>query len=195
MLTPGDPPRISRGECRYTPFYCEENVWHLVDGDPLRLMRASVAFVSNRLRKCALWSQRAADDPRAPILWDYHVVAIGVSPSGAWVFDLDSRLELPSPFPIYVAETFRRGAGLDPVLLPKFRVIDASTYRRELVSDRSHMRDGTRWKARPPAWPTIGAVAMPSNLERFVDMEREFLGRVFGLDEFVAHFASQKPST
>ena len=62
-------------------------------------------------------------------------------------------------------------------------MIEASRYRAELVSDRSHMRGpGGAWSAPPPPWPPIGQGA--SNLfSRFVDLQADGPGRIVDLSE------------
>ena len=181
---------------RYQACYCEENVWHLcadprVPGGP-----RAVLVVSNAARMVAFFRHRGAPEG-LPMVWDYHVV-LAVHREGGWrVWDLDSELGVDVPLARWVAESF---AGEVKELEPRFRVVEASRYRAELVSDRSHMRgpEGT-WSAPPPPWPPIGEGA--SNLfARFVDLEAEGPGRVVelaelavALDELVGGQPSKRP--
>lgn len=59
---------------RYTAYYCEENVYWLAQEPALAAHRREVVFVSNERRACAVFDQRAAATPSAPVVWDYHVV-------------------------------------------------------------------------------------------------------------------------
>jgi len=147
----------SRESCLYTPFYCEENVWHLARrGDAAEGDRA-VAIIANEHRTCALWHQRAAPQRELPVIWDYHVILITTGTAGAWVHDLDTTLGFPEPLASYMQQTFRPQLPIDPTLRPRFRLLAAGDYVAQLGSDRTHMLgpDGT-YQASPPAWPIIG---------------------------------------
>ena len=162
----------------YWPCYCEENVWHLA-GDPELAGNDGVyaAFISNAERQVTLWGHREALWPRGPIVWDYHVVLLARRADAAWeVWDLDTALGCPVPAPVYLDVTFPGPAENEATSAPLFRLLPAAEYRRELRTDRRHMRraDGS-WSSPPPPWPPIGE---GSNLTRFVDMESEFLGEV-----------------
>lgn len=160
------------------PFYCEENVWHAIaalgpDSDP-----AWAIFVSNPAGGVAMWEQRIAA-PDSPVVWDYHVV-LGVDPGREWkVLDVDCRLGPWLPAGRWLAASFRPLPRNLRHFAPCFRLVPAETYRRELRSDRSHMRRGTRWLRKPPPWPPIGD---GTNLMRFVDVQRDFLGEVLDLE-------------
>lgn len=155
---------------RYTPYYCEENVYHLCAAPSLRpshrQTQRRVVFISNPRRCCALWAQRAAPGPTRPVLWDYHVILAAPTKADVWhVWDLDSHLGFPVPLPIYLSGTFLR---LDPAhrwLAPRFRILTAADYRARFSSDRSHMRaDGGGWLQPPPPWPPIWRAEQPSFL-------------------------------
>lgn len=127
--------------CKYTPFYCEENVWHLCEDGA-----GTVVVISSPSRATPLWKQRAAGDTEEPVFWDYHVILV----RDGRVFDLDTTLPFPCPLEEYVDETFRLPAAV------RFRCFDAEDYRRGFGSDRSHMRDEHgHWRAPPPPWPAI----------------------------------------
>lgn len=170
---------------RYWPCYCEENVWHLAaDPDLAGRDDVHVAFISNRERQVTLWGHREALWPRGPIVWDYHVILLARDHGAQWeVWDLDTSLGCPVPSAVYLDVTFPSPAVLDPALAPRFRLLPAAEYRRELRTDRRHMRraDGT-YSSPPPPWPPIGE---GSNLMQFIDMvddmEDGFLGEVLDL--------------
>lgn len=161
------------------PFYCEENVWHALAGLGADLHSAFAIFVSNRTQRVAMWAQRVAP-PDSPVLWDYHVV-LGLDTGGEWeLLDVDSRLGPWLAAGRWLAASFRPLPRALAHFAPRFRLVPGATYRRELRSDRSHMRRRGRWLHRPPPWPAIGR---GTNLMRFVDLDREFLGEVLELDE------------
>lgn len=62
------------------PCYCEENVWRLA----YRRLRASsegtteyrVVFISNELKCCPFFFQKAAKSQLEPCYWDYHVILV-----------------------------------------------------------------------------------------------------------------------
>lgn len=162
----------------YTPFWCEENVWWLAQEPREGVVHAEVAFVSNRHRTVALWSQRAAATPDLPVVWDYHVVLATFGARGVEVHDLDSTLGAPVPASRWLDGTFR--GDVAAAFAPRFRVMDAARYVEAFSSDRSHMRspDGA-WLAPPPPWEPV--TNGPSNLLRLVDVEAPGLGDVIDL--------------
>ncbi len=186
---------VARGLARYRARYCEENVWHICAPDLLSGRRAWVIFVSNDEREVAVWHQRAARGEEAPILWDYHVV-LWVEPSEGepgegLVLDLDSRLPLPCPVRLWLQASFPELREEYARFRPRFRVIEAARYRSALCTDRSHMRraDG-HYRAPPPEREPIG---QGTNLMRFVDMRRPFLGDVLDLPGLLTRLEAVAP--
>jgi protein N-terminal glutamine amidohydrolase len=160
----------------YQAFYCEENIWHLC-GDP----RAGgddrhVLFVSNEARRVAMWGQKASRDPGDPVVWDYHVVLLARTRTWS-VWDFDSTLGLDVPLARWLESSF--DAFVPEAFRPLFRCVEAGAYRRELASDRRHMRrpDGTEVSPAPP-WPCIGR---GHNLDRFIDVRAAGPGEVYDL--------------
>ena len=181
----------SRESCLYTPYYCEENIWHLARRHGDRASRRTVAIISNEHRTCALWRQRAAPRTDAPVVWDYHVILITTGDGGAQVHDLDTTLGFPEPLTHYLRETFRPELRIDPRLQPRFRLVEAEVYASELYSDRSHMvgPDGA-YQAPPPPWPTIGRPGGTLPLMAAIDPLRgEIPGVVVDLEELVDQLA------
>lgn len=179
-----------RSKMPYAPYYCEENIWHLADHPSLGASDKHVAFVSNDMRACPLWRQRAASDATTPVCWDYHVILVAGTGEASIVYDLDSLLPFPCPFARYVDETFRP-EGDDPAAMrPRFRLIDAATYRTCFASDRSHMRgpDGS-WRAPPPPWVPITASGPSFGLAQILDLTTPEPGEILELDAFVARFS------
>ncbi|KAB7498144.1 Protein N-terminal glutamine amidohydrolase, partial [Armadillidium nasatum] len=146
-------------DCTYTPFYCEENVWHLCDyvrkNKISELSKCYVVFISNNSRCVPLWRQRSGKDEERLVTWnysyifnscvgpinkDYHVIFMYCLDDRCLVFDLDSDLPFPTYFHKYVTETIRTDHILRPENHRFFRVIPASVYLQKFASDRRHMR-------------------------------------------------------
>jgi hypothetical protein len=166
-------------QANYWPSYCEENVWHLCRELPAGVDRAFVAFISNADRQVAIGHQRSASSPIGVVVWDYHVILLIETIDGRHVLDADSTLDAPTPLDVYLSCSFRELPDELSPQRPRFRLIEAAEYRRSLRTDRRHMRkaDGS-WRSPPPPTPCIG---VGSNLMRFVDMERDFIGDVHDL--------------
>lgn len=176
----------------YTPYYCEENVFHLCSDPTLPASTRAAIVVSNALRRVAVAHQRAAPNADAPIIWDYHVLLAAWSVEGWAIWDLDTTLGLPVPLDLYLRASFAYPEGFAPPFDARFRVIPAAQYRSTLCSDRSHMREASgRYRAPPPHWPPIGT---GTNLDRFIDMDDDFVGEVVGLAELPAALARLEPS-
>lgn len=174
------------------PYYCEENVWQLcvdprVEGSP----RAALV-ISNATRTLAVLHQRAAPEPDAPVVWDYHVVLAARGGRGWTIWDPDCTLGFPVPLSLYLRASFAYPQGFAEPYAARFRVIEASRYRTLLATDRSHMRDDSgRYLVEPPPWPAIGT---GSNLMRLVDMHDPIEGEVVDLDELPAALIRLEPA-
>lgn len=168
---------MNRQDCKYTPFYCEENIWHLSQDPAFSSVTRRVVFVSNPARKCAFFNQRGAEEDGF-VIWDYHVFLL----AGAEAWDLDSTLPFPCPLKRYLTATFRD--QLPRWYLPWFRLVKAEDYVAKFASDRRHMRDAAgAFKHPPPPWPANGP-ADQHNLGDFIDMRQPFLGEVIDLGTF-----------
>ena len=163
----------------YWPGYCEESIWHLCGELRAAGDEALVAFVSNSLRHVAMWCQRTARADGEPVIWDYHVILMTRREAVWQVLDPNCTLPAPTPAAHYLETSFPPLPKRWIPFRPQFRLLSAIDYRRELCSDRSHMRapDGS-WLSPPPSGPCIGR---GTNLMRFVDMEADFLGQVCDL--------------
>ena len=176
----------NRGEFRWVPYYCEENVYHLAQHPAVAGRPREVVFIGNAERSCAMWRQSAAVRPGWPILWDYHVVLLCAEPWEVW--DLDTTLGMPVRAADYLRLSFRE--GIPEELTPRFRVVDADLFTRSFASDRSHMRTRSgRYRKPPPPWPAILPAGAESNLMRFADMTAPFLGEVLDLRGLLSRIA------
>ena len=165
----------------YTPYYCEENAWRLLQDPLLEGNDPHALFISNARRAFAMWQQRAAKPPHEPVLWDYHVVAL--ARRVAWeVWDLDTQLPFPTEADRYLSESFPLHDEMKVELQPRFRLVPKDGLLARFASDRSHMRtaDGA-WRAEPPTLPAIGTAKETMNLWSWVDTEAAFVGEVFDL--------------
>lgn len=170
---------------RYQPFFCEENVWHLLQAEGLPEPRAAL-FVSNRERTVAMWGQRAGTDP---VLWDYHVVLL--LPRAGLVVDLDDRKAAAWPVQDWLLHAFRADAG--PALQPRFRLVQAAEFLRVFSSDRSHMLDARGLPRQPlPPWPAPFDPARGMNLMRFVDLDDAIAGLVTDAEGLRQHVAAHR---
>lgn len=177
----------------YHPFYCEENVWRLAQRPEMAAARCEVVFVLGpaavREARVACWYQRATEE-REAVLWDYHVVLAERAADGVRVWDLDTRLPLPCPAAIWVAATFQDPRLVPMRFHPRFHLVPADVFVRELCSDRSHMKDRRgRWLKPPPPWdpPGVGSNLASWRLEgvapRGVVLDREGLEQAWDLRE------------
>lgn len=178
---------LDRSLARYTPCYCEENIWHLAQHDALAQYDRWIIFIANHRRACAFWCQRGAPDPQAPVVWDYHVVLAARIDGTTWIFDFDSTLDFPVAARSYLDHTFPVAARIPPPFTPLFRVIPADQFVARFASDRSHMREANgSFIKPPPPWPEIHTAQEQMNLDRFIDMRAEFIGAVLDLEGFGA---------
>jgi protein N-terminal glutamine amidohydrolase len=178
----------SRDSYLYTPFYCEENIWHLAK--QIVADKSWVIFISNPDRRFPLWMQRASKEEALPILWDYHVVLLTQDKDRFQIWDLDSRLELPVVAAKYMAQTILPNRLLKGRWRVYFRMVTASEFLSSFASDRSHMKskeDG-RWLEKPPHWKPIRTQDTIMNLESFINMEREFKGEILDEENFLRRF-------
>ncbi|KIJ30297.1 hypothetical protein M422DRAFT_36601 [Sphaerobolus stellatus SS14] len=141
-MTPPAAPVLPDGY-RYTPYYCEENIYLLaasfqLDSSIVQAWEISVVFVSNGSKLVALWNQKLCTGPEHPVIWDYHVI-LALRPRRAtgddigdiaWVYDFDSNLApIPQPWHDYLYATF--GGELTQRSLPE-------QYRRCTIKSLCH---------------------------------------------------------
>jgi hypothetical protein len=163
-----------RDRYRYTPLFCEENIWWLAHdlrgrGD---LGQAFVCVISNAAASVALLNQRAAD-PGAPMAWDYHVILVTPDDGGWRVYDFDSRLAFPKPWREYLRQTFPEQDRLPSRWRSQVRLVPADRYLARFCSDRRHMVGVVPLSAfpkDPPICPDDPDVAI--TLDAYRDMTR-----------------------
>jgi protein N-terminal glutamine amidohydrolase len=146
----------------YAPFYCEENIWQLARERSSPALSGYAVFISNAGRRVACFEQRRGGDAGL-VVWDYHVVWLERGTTSE-IWDLDSKLPLPSPALSYLQASFL------PVLNefePLFRVVDSIEFLTTFASDRRHMLTNGSFQEPPPPWDCIGE---GSNLAAFTDV-------------------------
>lgn len=167
-------------EQQYKSKFCEENVYRLIAllcdtgggfNDDLRSAvtiacggvphQVFAVFLTNRLKQCPIWSQRASRSPEVPVVWDYHVVVVVVTPTSparsarVLVLDMDSTLPLPCEFSCYIEQAFKPGA-VRTEYEQMLRLVPGASFLDHFASDRRHMLDSKgRWLAEPPPWPLL----------------------------------------
>ena len=161
---------------RYQPYYCEENAWWVLADPRLASVRRWLVFVTNRIRMCPIWHQRAGREGE-PVAWDYHVLVVAELQEELHVLDLDSTLGLVVPLHVYVRAAFQPNVG--PQVRPWFRVVPADEALSRFASDRRHMRDQDgAWRAPPPPWAPIQGAGAPHDLDRWLDLDESGRGVV-----------------
>lgn len=182
-----------RHDYPYTGHYCEENIWMLANHPDFAeaLSHTHVAIISNPLRKCPIWGQRASLLYGDPVVWDYHVILIQALPGAtAQVWDLDALIGAPAPLSAWWESAFPYMQHMLPQFLPMFRLFSAQDYITLLSSDRRHMRDGHGgWRAPPPPWPMIHDGAS-HNLEALIDFTHQEPGELLDQQAFRERFSS-----
>ena len=140
----------------YAPFWCEENIWHLAADPRVGEGAREVVLLTGAGGLVACWQQRVARQPDAPVVWDYHVILAVRAPRGWQVWDLDCLSGCPVPADRWLAATFPTAQVVLPDFQPRFLVMPAVDWRRDLHSTRAHMRDAHgRWRHPEPEWPRI----------------------------------------
>ena len=175
---------------KYTPFYCEENIWHLAASRAWD--EAWVIFLSNADRQIPLWMQRASSHPSKPIVWDYHVILLEKTDARYLVWDLDTYLPCPSNANEYAQRSILPSAPLEDKWRIQFRMIEHQVYLEHFSSDRSHMKDpqsGT-WIREPPTWDCIQSSSSPHNLHQLIDMTTSSFGEVISESMFIARYCT-----
>lgn len=174
---------------KYTPAYCEENIWHLASEDRFRGLDAWVVLVTGPGSHRKLWFQRCCQHVTLPVYWDYHVILL-VRDDIWQVWDLDTTLELPVNASTYFRKTFRGPDESFDDTNVIFRTIDAKEYNANFSSDRSHMRlPSGDWETPPPSWSPIVA-SETSNLMRWLDIESNGPGELLTLEQIIAFCGS-----
>lgn len=180
--------------CVHTKCYCEENVWKLChyiqEEKPAEVTNCYAVFISNTKQAVPIWHQKACHNAEQPVVWDYHVIFIHSGVKESSVYDLDTNLEFPVKFDVYLAHAIRLNEALKEDYHRFFRVVPASLYLTTFSSDRSHMcREDKSWISPPPDYPCIQTPDVSTNLKEFMKMEMHTgHGQVMALNQLVERF-------
>ena len=178
----------------YTPYFCEENIWHLCQHSQISSQEIRIIFISNDKKICPFFYQRACSSPQYPVWWDYHVILI--CKERYWVvWDLDTVLTCPIQVEDYLRFTFGDPDSIPQPYSPRFKVIVRHQFIQKFSSDRSHMRTPSgQWVASPPPWPQIFHSGK-NTLNNFIKMTPDTpLEPVFTQQEFGLLFNSKNHS-
>lgn len=145
----------------YTPLFCEENIWKLLDAryngawqaDTLQPLH--VLFIINKNNTVALFAQ-GDTDLHQPLVWDYHVILSALLHGKPVVYDFDSQCDFPADLTQYFNSTFPLHSNLQHDYRPLIRPIDAEFYLQHFSSDRQHM-SGVIPLSQFPDYPLIQA--------------------------------------
>lgn len=146
--------QFNRDSHLYTPFFCEENIWHLTRSLISHCINESdlnILFISNKRKKIALSNQLAGAQEKT-VVWDYHVVLLANIEKSCLVFDFDTRLPFPDNIEHYFLHTLPD--KINDKYASQFRLIPSSAYLKSFHSDRAHMKNmisGTLF----PQYPAI----------------------------------------
>jgi hypothetical protein len=179
--------RASRGAeaFAYCPYYCEENAYFLCADERLGTGERAVLFITNANRRVVMRGQKVAGHPDELAMWDYHVVVLvdrGRSRVDVW--DLDTLHGIPLLLERYLELSF---PPMPPRYSPAFRLVGADDFRATFATDRRHMLTEDGFTHPPPPWDAPGR---GHNLDRFLDLDDPFVGRVLGFDA-LARLASK----
>jgi len=164
----------NREKFRYSPFFCEENIWWLASslrdqGIDAELMQ--VLFFSNSKKSILMFNQRGAIEGHA-LYWDYHVVLQARLSEHDFIFDFDTRLSFPSVQVSYLKHSFPFQRDLPENYRTWVRCIPATHYLVHFYSDRKHMQNLVA-KSDFPDYPIIQPLAgnEPVSLDAYWDMQ------------------------
>ncbi len=167
-----------REAMRYTPLFCEENIWWLARSlidDGWHPEQLSVLVFSNPDRSILMSAQRAGAGG-GQVVWDYHVVLSAERDATAWVLDPDSQLAFPAPCEIYMQQSFPIQSELPEQMRTWVRRIPAADYLRHFHSDRRHMQGRIPDSAFPDHPIITPALGVPRiSLAEYCDMQGQLL--------------------
>lgn len=177
-----DPLKLDTNKLPYTKFYCEENVWKLVELisqlEGIDMTKFYVLICSNNLKRTPFFHHKNGKVENMYLqIWDYHVFVIyKESKEKLYVYDLDSCLpSFPVTFSQYVqlclqphvASQFNEG------MQRMYRIVKATDYLEKFASDRSHMKESNgNFYSPPPPWPAIENTSSKNNIDEFTTIKK-----------------------
>ena len=133
--------KIDKSSLTYTPLFCEENIWKLIESLKLNTEIAplDVLFLINESNSIALFNQKKSNN-KQPVIWDYHVVLSAIHNDQFIILDFDSKLEFPCDLSTYFNSTFRLDIEIPATYKTQLKPIDANLFYNSFTSNREHMR-------------------------------------------------------
>lgn len=169
---------------KYTPNYCEENIWQLCQHPDLTDVLTRVLFISSLSRNSPLHFQQSSQG-EMPVWWDYHVILLASKDGHHSIYDFDTTLPFPSVAQQYLKSTFQEVPMMKPDDRPLFKIVEGDDYISSFHSDRSHMRDADgQWIFEPPTWPLIESEGALS-IEGLMDFTTTSSHKLYPLDELI----------
>lgn len=173
---------VEKSHYIYTPYFCEENIWHLANSlvnEGINEKALSVLFLSNQARQIVLYQQRNALSSQA-IIWDYHVILQQtITPcqhddTESLIYDFDTILPFPVKKTVYFDLSFPSPERLLPQFHMLIRTIPAVEYLAYFSSDRSHMK-GLLAEDHFPNYPCIKAGSREKSitLQEYLNMNKQ----------------------
>jgi hypothetical protein len=136
-------PNTDKPSYTYTPLFCEENIWKLIDvlytNQGLLTKPIDVLFILNQHNSIALFEQKLCAGTN-PVIWDYHVVLVAKKATEIVVFDFDSRCRFPQNIADYFCQSFPENISLSETYQPLLKPIKADYFHTHFYSNREHMR-------------------------------------------------------
>ncbi|BFZ62721.1 Protein N-terminal glutamine amidohydrolase [Saitoella coloradoensis] len=193
----------------YTASFCEENVWHQCqkwkEDHPEDFDRKYAVFVLTASERTPMFNQKLCKESKA-MFWTHHVLSITCPEEGSddpvMVWDQDTSLDFPCPFPKYCVETFKPTFNHDEALRRRYRVVPAQDYLDHFHSDRRHMKDdGGEYLSEPPEWEEIRGGNGEHNLHNYLSYEEveheneeeaKKYGKLYEEPEFFERFGGTK---
>lgn len=126
----------------YTPLFCEENVWKLIESltSYENISPVDVLFIINHSNTVAIFNQNKSIGNQ-PVIWDYHVILSAQVYQNIFIFDFDSQSTFPVEINQYFTNTFPVNIDLITQFQPMLRKISAKYFIKHFFSDRSHMKN------------------------------------------------------
>lgn len=132
--------QLDKNDYIYTPLFCEENIWKLINSLYMNQYAKpiDVLFILNQTRTIALFGQNNSD-LHSPLIWDYHVILTANKDKKIVIFDFDSQCNFPATLTDYFNTTFPDYIHLSDIYQPLIKTINPRYYLKHFYSNRQHM--------------------------------------------------------
>ena len=181
---------FNRPDYRYTPNFCEENIWwlaHALKEQGATLDTLEVLFFTNTQRNILMLNQNSAPVGQ-PTTWDYHVVLRYKNDGQDLILDFDTRLGFVTPLLSYFRLSFPSQKELPETYRAYIRCIPTADYLTYFYSDRKHMTDKVP-ESEYPDYPIIqpGAGEDHIKLSTYWDINQALTHtKIYSVDQFLS---------